>query len=1038
MPKQQLKIDQFHGGLNTDSDPRDIADNELSALKGFSVSSLGRVCLLGSGIAVASGTNLNGNVDLSHVTNSINEGYGLFGFNSDYDDSGALVSTNYLALYDVNKGWINIYDSAGAWNAEPTGKELITANEDRDFSSSSSWQDSGTTANQFTQDSGVYNESTSSEATEGTYFTDNYLKLQATADSDGTERRFAFLDGASWESGMVVGRTYRLSYSIEITAFSAGTLSVGFGNTSHVIDTDADRTYTSTQSATTHTFDFIYAGTTDHATLVIQAAGDSVFTVYFDNFSLKPITIHTGADDSPTSTSNAIPNFYAPNGVLRFCDGLFSNVDRDNTWFGVSSKKEYASSVAGATGETASGGSVAIGGSWKRHDASIEGTTFVNSDTTKSDTASPHSNLVMHNHGADATGGGTTMENRNLIVMRGSDGGSELYSQANWGLGLDFNDNDQSDGSGTWQPDSSTYYKFYATMIYDGNQESHPKEFVMYSSQTDSDNDGLDSTGTDGLRFYESAQNDGNTNTGVATGIKVYFKPVIRLRHGGAAGDDYVFGASSLEAKTGGNERITGGRIYWSSSEDGHDTLWCIMELDFVKGVKTFGREGSSNTSYSSWVGYSGSNPGPYQNITCFSGEGNGWSDPPKIESYFSLNGYNHNSRLNAKWKTSVIANGRVYIANIKRQNLSTFDGGGTWSATQADDPEYQDRICRSPVDRFDTFPEENDIEVFGANDGDSIIKLEEFADRLFIFKKQSLQILNIANDANILEGSYPYLGLDGEHQCQSVRTDHGIAWINSTGVYFYDGNNIESLIDNKIENLWKGEYGETAFWMAHSDDIPTVGYDPSSKKLIVSRNISGAFGSSDEDALIYDFKIKAWTMDTLAFTEGYGKTNFVVYKNEMIWAEEKVTNGDDIPFKRYTINTPVAQSPIKLYTKDFDFGAPGIRKKIYKVYVSYKGDATNVTCFYGVNGDTNTFSNFYRAGAVDANGLSASTGATSSTTPFLQSGVGTDDWVLAELKPAASINNIYSFRLGFNGSSISADFEINDITIVYRMKNIK
>ena len=28
MPKQIYKIEQFHGGLNTNSDPRDIADNE--------------------------------------------------------------------------------------------------------------------------------------------------------------------------------------------------------------------------------------------------------------------------------------------------------------------------------------------------------------------------------------------------------------------------------------------------------------------------------------------------------------------------------------------------------------------------------------------------------------------------------------------------------------------------------------------------------------------------------------------------------------------------------------------------------------------------------------------------------------------------------------------------------------------------------------------------------------------------------------------------------------------------------------------------
>ena len=882
MPKQQLKIDQFHGGLNSDSDPRDMADNELSALKGFSVSSLGRVCLLGSGTAAVADTNLTAKLDLSHATNSINEGYGLFAFNSDYDNDGALVSTNYLALYDANNGYISIYDGvndATSWN--------------------------------------------------------NINNSSGDPDSD---------DG---------------------------------------ITTDVDR------------------GT-----------------------------------DAPDNTTNGTPNFYAPNGVLRYCDGTFSNDTRVPTWYGVPIKKEYAPDVLGAGGETANGGSVAIGGSWKNYDAGIEGTTFNNTHSpSSSSSANPTSNLNMHNDTADDPASTPTMEDRVLTKFDGQDTHTVTMGQANWGLGLTFNDHSQSDGSGTWQPDSSTYYKFYATMIYDGNQESHPKEFLMFGTQTDNADNGLDSTGTDGLRFYETAQDAGNTNTGVATGIKIYFKPIIRLRHGDSAGDDYVYGASSVSAVTGGNERITGGRIYWSSSEDGHDTLWCIMELDFVKGVKTFGREGSSNTSYSGWVSVGGSTPAK-QNLTTFNNEGNGWSAPPKIESYFSLNGYSHKSRLNAKWKTSVVANGRVYIGNIKRQNLSTFDGGGTWSTTQADDPEYQDRICRSPVDRFDTFPEENDIEIFGANDGDSIIKLEEFADRLFIFKKQSLQILNIANDANILEGSYPYLGLDGEHQCQSVRTDHGIAWINSNSVYFYNGSNIESLIDNKIENLWKGEYGETAFWMANSDDIPTVGYDPSSKKLIVSRNISGAAGSSNEDALIYDFKIKTWTYDEDAFTADRGKTNFVVYKNEMIWAEENGST-DDIPFKRYTINTPVAQAT-QLYTKDFDFGAPGIRKKIYKVYVSYKGDASNVTCFYGVNGDTNTFSNFYRAGAVDANGLSASTGATSSTTPFLQSGVGTDDWVLAELKPAASINNIYSFRLGFNGSNVSADFEINDITIVYRMKNIK
>ena len=41
MPKQIFKIENFHGGLNTDSDPRDIADNELSDLSGIHVDEVG-------------------------------------------------------------------------------------------------------------------------------------------------------------------------------------------------------------------------------------------------------------------------------------------------------------------------------------------------------------------------------------------------------------------------------------------------------------------------------------------------------------------------------------------------------------------------------------------------------------------------------------------------------------------------------------------------------------------------------------------------------------------------------------------------------------------------------------------------------------------------------------------------------------------------------------------------------------------------------------------------------------------------------------
>ena len=216
-----------------------------------------------------------------------------------------------------------VHDSPCAFTSSSTITEFINDTENRDFSSSSDWGDSGTTANQWAEDSGTYNEATTSGATEGTYFTDNYLNLIATSDASHT--RQAILDGAQFESGMIVGRTYRLSYSIHISAYTSGTLSVGFANTSHAIDTNSDKTYTATKTAATDYFDFVYDGTTNHAEIVIQASTSSAFTVFFDNFSLKEtmedtVTGNTltswgygneiqGRPSNSTSTSDITANF---------------------------------------------------------------------------------------------------------------------------------------------------------------------------------------------------------------------------------------------------------------------------------------------------------------------------------------------------------------------------------------------------------------------------------------------------------------------------------------------------------------------------------------------------------------------------------------------------------------------------------------------------------------------------------------------------------------------------------------------------------
>ena len=71
MPKQIWKIDQFHGGLNNNSDPRDIAPNELSAATDVMVDEIGKIRPMG-------GTASHGEVPANST--SINPGYGLFQF----------------------------------------------------------------------------------------------------------------------------------------------------------------------------------------------------------------------------------------------------------------------------------------------------------------------------------------------------------------------------------------------------------------------------------------------------------------------------------------------------------------------------------------------------------------------------------------------------------------------------------------------------------------------------------------------------------------------------------------------------------------------------------------------------------------------------------------------------------------------------------------------------------------------------------------------------------------------------------------------
>ena len=398
---------------------------------------------------------------------------------------------------------------------------------------------------------------------------------------------------------------------------------------------------------------------------------------------------------------------------------------------------------------------------------------------------------------------------------------------------------------------------------------------------------------------------------------------------------------------------------------------------------------------------------------------------------------------LTCQYKTAVHVNNRLYVGNIKQ-------GGKT----------YGDRMLKTPVGKYNVFPASNYIDV-AIQDGDEITGLAYYKDRLLQFKRRTVFVINISGDYEYLEDTFDNIGIN--KQCQITETPYGVVWVNANGCFLYDGKKMVNLIDNKIgtENFQSNPIGSSNnFWTIEETDIPAIGYIRTTKKLIIARNTGpSTVGGTDSEAINtaitegfqYDFQSQGWTFlykkitatpeSSDAASVGY-LSNFTNNKDgDIIYyavdAPDDTLGLNDIYKWTDDSTTSNASSGVMdnfiLRTKDFDFGTPGGRKKIYKVYVTFKstngGSAahSNIKVHYATNGSS-SFTEF------------SNNSTNYSTTNGLTDGASSTGWITAELKPSSSINNIYSFAIRFQGggTNIADGFEINDYTIVYRIKNVK
>ena len=398
-------------------------------------------------------------------------------------------------------------------------------------------------------------------------------------------------------------------------------------------------------------------------------------------------------------------------------------------------------------------------------------------------------------------------------------------------------------------------------------------------------------------------------------------------------------------------------------------------------------------------------------------------------------------SELVCDYKTSIVANSRLYVGNIRQ-----------------DGAYYPDRMLKSPIGKYNILPKSNFIDV-AINDGDEITALEYYKDKLLQFKKRKVFVINISGDYEFLEDTFDIVGVRFPYQV--TKTPYGIIWVNSKGCFLYNGESLVNLVENKIPIDEKDAVVSGNWWLVSDTDTygTMIGYDAKSKDIVITRNLEQYSSSASIDGWIYNMQTQSWYATHRAFTGisknsfnpilsnfstnkdggliAYGKNTITssgsIVFNEIFKWQHNEANDEAICARKGATGSSVNNKVFYYDTADFTFGNIAARKKIYKIYITYKsmnssGSSmnSNVLVKYAVNG-TNTFSTF----SDSSTNYAASTGL-----------AGATEWTTAILLPSSSINNIYSLKLRVFDENLTDSsavrFQINDISIVYREKRVK
>ena len=474
------------------------------------------------------------------------------------------------------------------------------------------------------------------------------------------------------------------------------------------------------------------------------------------------------------------------------------------------------------------------------------------------------------------------------------------------------------------------------------------------------------------------------------------------------------------------------------------------------------------------------------------------------IDTYESINGYKSGDLIDFThsgdgWKTSDVHSNRFFIANVK------IDGSV-----------YPDTIYKGIPDKGVLFLRDSYITV-ASEDADEIVCIKAYNNKLLCFKEKSLYIFDISEfDNEKLEETKHGLGTD--HPSSVVETPYGIAWKSSGGiVYLYDGSDVLDLTVNKDSNsvyftsMWAGNFlqdhqigydpsfDELVLISRETEVVDTEDSVMPFSPLLKYKFKNGywsytrAFGAALESQM--EPARSGGLNNILLPTKGGGgdrdpdppdipdqyypsydpifwkKTNFIWTSGSLFgYGSPRIICCSSFKYfgADYTLVWGLANFPPSLdaspcnrgsmqfefSTKEFDLGSPDVRKKIYKVYVSYKNPVEQAhedgglyppKLFIALNGksshniEEDPSPNWVSLGEFDKTSLSdgwvRKEFIVKNSTDVPQHDY--NKAITAQLKVARSAYPLVDYNEDVNVLT-NPGFEVNDMSIVYRSKPIK